>query len=209
MLLIGVLFLVIRLQGYVRGQEFAPSHFQQRDFTFFEIPLVHIQITPIRRKASTPNTANYLRLNSLVTTAPGAPTTWHLVTLRRGITSPTPADAELLLSQLSLENGGTEYWRQWSIDHPKQAKVFWPVIQRLADRELYVLMPPLFEMAQATEDPTELQTRIDQRLKVDLADLIGDLRGSDRDDLADAILAEALNDYPDDPSLSRLKDGEE
>ena len=53
LIMVAVLFLLIRLQGHVRGVEFAPTHFQQREFSFFEIPLIHVQITPIRRSATT------------------------------------------------------------------------------------------------------------------------------------------------------------
>ena len=35
-----------------------------------------------------------------------------------------------------LETGGEEYWRKWSVDHPAKAQTFWPVIQKLALREL-------------------------------------------------------------------------
>ena len=44
------------LQGNISGTEFSPTHFQQRDFGFYEIPLIHLQISPIKRSASTPST---------------------------------------------------------------------------------------------------------------------------------------------------------
>ncbi len=185
--------------------EFAPTHFQQREFSFFEIPLFHLQITPIRRSADRLATANYLRVNSLVTTHRGSPTTWHLVSITRGITGATPADAQLLSTQLSLEHGGDQYWRTWSVKHPQHAKVLWPIVQDLALRELYILMPPLFEIAQTEQTPSELQASINARLKREYASLIQDLRGAERNELADQILAEALREYPDEEELLELR----
>ena len=203
-ILIGILTLLIFFQGRVSGVEFAPTHFQQREFRFFEIPLVHLQITPIKRGATTSKTANYLRVNSLVSTQTGQPSTWHLVSLSRGLTGSTPADAHLLTDQLSLEVGGDEYWRKWSIDHPQQANVLWPIVQKLAVRELYLLLPPLFEIAQSQQPAADLQIQLDARLQQDYLGLIRDLRDNGRDQLADQILAEALQDYPDNEALRNL-----
>lgn len=204
-ILISVLALLILIQGRVSGVEFAPTHFQQREFRFYEIPLIHLQITPIRRSATTSKTANYLRVNSLVATQPGQPSTWHLVSLSRGLTGSTPADAHLLTDQLSLDVGGDDYWRNWSIDHPQHAKVLWPIVQKLATRELYLLLPPLFEIAQSEPSAAELQNQLNSRLQQDYAGLIQDLRDSDRGGLADEILAEALQDYPDSKLLRNLQ----
>jgi hypothetical protein len=199
-----VVFIVIRTQGFVSGHEFSPTHFQQRKFSFYEIPLIHLQITPIKRSGTTPRTATYVRQNSLITPAPGTPTTWHLVAISRGLTGSTPADANLLMDQLSLRAGGDEYWRKWSIDHPKQAKILWPVIQRLAERELYLLMPPLFELAQIEQSPDCLQENIDSHLKQQYRSLILDMKAADRSELAQQLLVEATRDYPEDTELGNL-----
>ena len=83
LLLIFVLFIVIRTQGFVSGQEFSPTHFQQREFSFYEIPLIHLQITPIKRSGSTPSTATYVRQNSADHAPYRRPHHWHLVSLSR------------------------------------------------------------------------------------------------------------------------------
>jgi hypothetical protein len=203
---ICVLFLILRIQGHVTGVEFAPSHFQQRRFSFYEIPLIHLQITPIRRAAETPATANYLRINSLVQSQRGQPSTWHLVSISRGLSGTTAANAQFLSAQLTLESGGDEFWRTWSIDHPQHAKVLWPIVQELALRELYILMPPLFEIAQIEQTPSELQASLQARLKRDLGELVVDLRSAERNELADQILDEAIQEYPDHEPLRKLRD---
>jgi hypothetical protein len=203
-LLIAVLFILISTQGYVSGEEFSPTHFQLRNFSFYEIPLIHIQITPIKRSGSTPSTATYVRQSALITPHKGVPTTWHLVSISRGV-STTPADANLLLDQLKLAKGDDGYWRKWSIDHPARASVFWPVIQKLAERELYIMVPQLFELAQNDQRPQELRQRMDEILIEQYVGLIRDMETADRPELAQQLLAEAEKDYPDHPELQTLR----
>lgn len=204
LLLAIVLFLIVRTQGFVSGYEFSPTHFQQRRFSFYEIPLLHLQITPIRRSSDTPPAANYVRQNSLITAPKGVPQVWHLVSISRGVTGSTPADAALLIDQLKMSTGGKDFWRQWSLDHPQHAKVLWPLVQNLAERELYILLPRLFEIAQLDQPVPRLQQRIDDYLKREYAGLIQDMRAADRVELADQLLQEAINDYPDDQTLQSL-----
>jgi len=199
------MLLVVFTQGHVVGQEFSPTHFRQRHFDFYEIPLLHWQITPIRRRTTTPETARFVRQRAFVRTAPGTPTTWHLVSISRGVTGSTPGDAELLTTQLGMiAEGGQPYWKRWSQDHPGRAKVLWPVIQRLAIRELYVLMPPLLELAQFDRTPAELAATVDASLRREYGELVRDMQAANRDALAQELLREALQDYPDDPQLNRL-----
>ena len=196
--------LFVRTQGFVSGREISPDNFLMRDFQFYEIPIVHLQITPIRRTASTPKTAIYLRQKKLIVDPVPATDRWDLVRISRGFSGSTPRDGQLLVDQLSLEHQGNEYWRQWSIDRPGQAKVFWPVIQRLADRELYLLMPPLFELAQRKQTAAELGSKIDQMLVIQYRDLILDMRSAKRDELATGLLDEALKDFPNAKELKAL-----
>ncbi|TWU40805.1 hypothetical protein [Novipirellula artificiosorum] len=199
-----VLFLLIRVQGAVAGREFSPVTFAMREFRFYEIPLIHLQITPIRRTRVTTKTATYLRQNSLINAPTQHAEIWHLVDLSRGFTGQTPADAKILVDQLTLKHEGGEYWRQWCIDHPKHAKLFWPRIQRLAGREMYLLMPPLFELAQTDQSAEAMSQKVDDSLRLQYRDLILDLRAADRDELANGILLEARQDFPNDVELNNL-----
>lgn len=199
------LFIVIKTQGFVSGHEFSPTHFQLREFSFYEIPLIHVQITPIKRAGSTPTTATYVRQNALIRPQTGAPTSWHLVSISRGLTGSTAADANLLIDQMHLQTGGDEFWRKWSIDHPKRAKVLWPVIQKLAERELYILMPQLFELAQIDQTPQQLQLNIDKLLRRQYRSLIQDMQAANRSELAQQLLTEASKDYPQDAELKNLR----
>lgn len=197
LLLVLVALFVIGVQGYVSGSEFSPTHFQQRDFEFYEIPLLRLQITPIWRSASTPSTANYLRQNSMIKAAPrGQPTYWHLVSISRGLHGTTAADAELLIDQLQLKANDKLHWQTWSTDHPKSAAILWPIVQRLAERELYFLVPRLFEISLADLTPVQLQSELDSHLVDQYQTLIRDTMAAGRFDLAKQLVAEAKSDYP-------------
>lgn len=196
---------MIRVQGFVSGEEFAPTHFQQRQFSFYEIPLIHLQITPIKRTGSTPATAMFLRQKTLVAPNTGPPQVWHLVWISRGLTGTVPIDANLLIDQLNLTLAGKDYWRTWSVDHPQHAKVLWPVIQTLAQRELYIVMPRLFELAQMEQTPQQLKENIDDHLRKEYRRLIIDMDAADRTDLARQLLDEATRDFPEDDDLKNVR----
>ncbi|MEX0824972.1 MAG: hypothetical protein WD119_02335 [Pirellulaceae bacterium] len=198
---------VILMQGRVHGTEFSPTHFQTRSFSFHEIPLLHLQLTPIRRSAATAAASSYLRANNLIRVPPGTSTQWHLVRITRGMGPATPADSHILVKYLNLDRSQSAYWKQWSVDHPELAKALWPRIQRLAQRELYVLMPDLFELAVRAPSSTEVFTKqLDRLIRESTLRLAADMTEAGRVELARALLTEALTDFPNDPELQAASD---
>ncbi|TWU45204.1 hypothetical protein Q31b_03750 [Novipirellula aureliae] len=191
-------FLFVRIQGAVTGSEFSPDSFSVREFRFYELPIFHLQITPIDRSTVTPSTAIYLRQTALINSPTKTPDLWHLVSMTRGFTGKTPADAELLVDQLNIKIAGGAYWRLWSVDQPAKAKVFWPIIQKLAKREMYIMMPKLFEIAQSERSVDEMTERLDQSLRSQYEGLIRDMRAADQNELADQFFKEMLEDFPND-----------
>jgi hypothetical protein len=146
------------------------------------------------------------------TASPAATTAaepWHLVTLTRGGIESRPADAKLLTDQ--LENPrfnqvqSNDYWHDWSSREPAKAKVLWPVIQKLAFRELYILMPTLFAFALDSADDMALKRSIDEYLQKSYAELVVELRNAGREELAAELLREAITDFPNDPKLQALR----
>jgi len=147
---------IVYFLGQVQGREFAPSHFEIRRFSFTEIPLLRLQITPINRVSETSGLQSYLSTSSLISRPGGQPTDWHIVELSRFGGGSTPADAKLLTDfldagtlRLSTQRHSQWHWHQWSLQNPKHAAVLWPVVQKLAQRELYVLIPSVFQIADA------------------------------------------------------------
>lgn len=238
-----LIFLMEVWLGHVSGVEFDPVTFQTRTFQYYEIPLLHIQITPVRRKTRSPQASVYLSQNNLL--QPGGPsardasantppaagppsgadskiadskidaknhsvgqpaaTPWHLVSVNRGRSRSEPADAALLVDQLMQHEDGSSVWKAWSQDHPKLAAIVWPRIATLAQRELYLLIPGLMWEIRGCDDPDAMSGVIDGYLQTEMVDLVSDMRASDRDELADALLAEALLDYPDHEPLLALR----
>lgn len=199
---------VVVFKGHVSGTEFAPSHFQTREFSFYEVPFLHIQITPIDRKNITGPVARQILAKSWINVPRGTPPVdWHLVVLYRGPTG-TPAVAGLLIDELALQESGNAFWKRWNTDHPQRASVLWPTVQLLAQRELYILIPELMHLARSlpgNDNAVELQADVDVWLIGQYASLVKDLREADRAVLADEMLAEALSDYPSSAELADLR----
>ena len=197
--------IVIQTQGNIKGTEFSPTHFQQRHFRFYEIPLIHLQITPIKRTNSSNDTAIYLRQKSLIQTPTGPPMVWHLAELSNNLGGTKKAPPMLLIDQLNRFADDKGLWHQWSLDHPAHADFLWPIVQKLAKRELYILLPSLFEIAAMDQTAIELTQRCETYLTTEYENLIDDLLAAQRSDIAAQLLAEAKQDYPLDPRWSRFQ----
>jgi len=204
-----LLFFVVRLLGHVSGEEFSPTHFRTREFSFYEIPVLHWQITPVLQTPNTPNAATYLTQKKWVTPPGSPPKTWHLVKIQRGFSEEQPSDAALLVRQLRASQSGLPVWEQWSTDHPKLAPVLWPTVAKLAERELYILMPRLFEIIRDIDDLPTLKTTLQDYLRDEYTSLVQDMRAANRDELADALLSEVNQDYPSDEALRRLQNSDQ
>jgi hypothetical protein len=195
------------LGGNVRGLEFSPTHFTLRKFQLYEIPVVHLQVTPIDRSGESLPAVNLIRSQNYIQVPQGDSDSWHLVEISRGLTSKVPGDAELLVSRLQLaaDKGGTPVWEDWTRDHPAAAAVLWPIVQKLAKRELYLLVPDLMEIAERETDPQRLSSAIDLHLRDEYFRLARDLAAADEPILAEAVLRDGLSDYPDDQPMLDLQ----
>ncbi|MEM9365287.1 MAG: hypothetical protein AAGD07_04765 [Planctomycetota bacterium] len=218
----SVLGIYVWMFGHVRGEEFSPQSFRTRTFEYYQIPFIGWQVTPIQRQNSTPTLTAFLRqkqwLNAPVEASKPAdrsaddaipPTInrWHLVSTGRLEYGGQADDAYLLVSQLRLTRGGNLVWKRWSQKHPEMAAVFWPWIQRLAARELYIVLPRLFEIVRGVDDVDALRLAGDAFLKEQYASLVSDMRLAGREDLSNALLEEALAEYPDHEGLLALQAG--
>jgi len=207
--IVVVLAAVLLFFGRVAGREFAPTHFQTRSFSYLEIPLLKLQITPIRRITESSPLAAYLQTAGFVQRPQGPPTQWHLIEVHRAGSPTSLADAELLtefLEHYRFDGTGRAdlYWHAWSTDHPALAAVLWPKVQRLAERELYLLIPELFRIADRASAADPLARAIDEYLQAGYAGLIADLRSDGKTELAESLKQEAIADYPDDTRWQQL-----
>lgn len=203
--MIAALALITLLFGRVRGVEFSPTHFTSRSFVFYEIPIVHLQVWPIKRTPEPMPSLNLLRSKNYIKVPSGDSEIWHLVEIKRGPTSPTPGDAEILVGHMRLGEGTTgSVWENWSRDNPAAAAVLWPAVKRLAERELYLLIPDLFSLAEKHNDANKLAAAIDGNLRQEYLRLAEDLVAAKQPLLAENLLDDALIDFPDDPALREL-----
>lgn len=196
-----VIVAVIAFQGRVSGTEFNPQSFDTRTFSFYEIPGLQIQLTPIQRTVSTPEVSRHLRNQGWIKVSRKKPsTTWHTLNIARG-SGNTAELASLLYDSIELFDYEQRefYWKRWSTTHRQQAAVLWPIVQKLANRELYIFIPELLALARATdpnEPPSVLANKLDQWLIYQYAIMVDDLRDAERQNLASELLEEALTDYP-------------
>ncbi|MDA9777287.1 hypothetical protein N9D38_02520 [Rubripirellula sp.] len=111
--------------------------------------------------------------------------------MSRGLSGSSDADAELLMTPLE-----TEYWKSWSEQNLAEAKILWPITQKLALRELYLLVPPLLEIAQSETNTLDFEDQILAQLRSDVVQLTEDLRAENNMSLADQIFRDAKSDFP-------------
>ncbi len=208
--------------GQVRGVEFAPSHFELRGFTYWEVPVLKLQITPIQRTPMGQPLTNLLTTGGQTFLAPGGapPADWDLVEVTRGSRTEV-ADAKLLADFLLARQAyrpvglfqghlsTTDYWTPWTSANPQHAAALWPRVQTLAKRQQYLLVPDLFRLAQRATQPdfavsaAELTKQIDQFLADRYATLIDDFQTAGLIDSAESLQQDAQQDFPDDPRFRR------
>lgn len=204
---LAVLALVIGIAGRVSGREFAPSHFQVRSFSFFEIPVLRLQITPIKRHDSAPSLATYLQTSTLLNRPSAAPQAWHLVELSRGGIS-TAGEAMMLTAYLDSAGTATSgRWHQWTLNHPKLAGKLWPRVQRLARRNHYLLIPELFRQATTADEAAadQFDTQLCRYLADAYEQLIRDHRQAGYSVSAELLLQAAEQDLPHEARWETLR----
>ncbi len=180
--------------GSVVGEEFSPDRFRRRSYHYWEIPLLHVQVTPLKKQDETNDLEKYLVQNKLILVANQPRPRWDLVALRRAEVPAPPRDAEILCRYLDLTNSeGELVWLQWTKNEPQRAKVLWPAVAEAARRDVYVVMPDLFHMAEKADDAAQLKQRIARHLATRFARLADVHQQLNRHDRALQLYAAALS----------------
>lgn len=165
--LAGGLFIVLvgtLLFGQVSGEEFAPDTFERRMYSYFELPVVRVKVTPVWRSVSRPELEQTL-VDSKYIAVHSPPRRWDFIassslgeTLREG-------DAHILSQYLDAWSGEDKsHWLHWTASHPAAATIFWPEIAKLAQQELYLFTPELFELAAEQTDVQVFRSDLKQIL---------------------------------------------
>jgi hypothetical protein len=128
------LFLFTLLFGAVQGVEFAPHNFSSRTYTLLRIPVLNVQVRPGKRVTASNPLVQHLFDEKILTVGTMTPPEFDLVEERAGT---------------RMTRGDTK--------HPEMAKIFWPEVQRVAQRRMYTAIPEMFHIASQAESPEELK----------------------------------------------------
>lgn len=184
--IIGVLaaillcFIATVMFGGVHGLEFCPQTFERRSYSYYELPILRLQVTGERNDDLTGDTEQYVALKGYVSTITGKKD-WHVLVGSHGTRLRRPGDAGILIQYLDAEEkGDTRRWVQWSEKNVELAKILWPAVQRLALNEAYVFVPDLFELAKAAHCEEEFQEAVKGLLKAKLPEADAESDGDEK-----------------------------
>jgi hypothetical protein len=154
-----------RIFGAVYGEEFSPNTFQRRRFSYYEIPLIHLQITPISREDYSNTLEKQLVDEKLVLSGEPNHARWDLVWARQGAQSPSHGDASILCAYLDARGEHHNLrWKSWTDENPQLAEILWATVRRLADQQLYLLVPDVFGLAGQATEPSSFQQAVSELL---------------------------------------------
>ena len=172
MIFAGVAAVTLLLFGRCTGEEFDAGDFSRRSFYYFRVPLVKFQVTPIVRTDEKSVLINHLHKRRLI--PKGSAKNWALARLQVSNGHPYEADELILVRYLEQRNAAYDLrWLKWSQNNPRLARAFWPVAWRVANEDLYVLIPELFELARYSPDPVDLDTKMRALIVQDGARIAG------------------------------------
>jgi hypothetical protein len=205
-LVMFVAMLTITL-GAVHGTEFCPQTFERRSYSCYELPLVGVQVTAMRREDLSTVAESFLTSNKYIPPLPkGGRQDWHIIFGSRGTKLYRRGDASILMQYLDAQDAKTMHrWVKWSEDHPQLAKVFWPAVQTLSIHELYVFVPELFELTKQHNDPAALQGALNKEVIARLLFLARRLQAAGDHAAALAVLGDALAIDPANQELQRAQ----
>src|SRR5262245_57047599 len=87
-----LVFVVTVTFGAVHGTEFCPQTFERRSYSYYELPLLHIQMTGERHADLTGDTEKCVATNKFITVGIGKKD-WHVLVGSRGTRLRRPGDA--------------------------------------------------------------------------------------------------------------------
>jgi hypothetical protein len=190
--------------GGVHGVELNPYSFARRSYSFYEVPIIRWQVRGIRREDVASVVVDFLEQQKYLPAAKAAPDVWHIVVGSRGMRPPRLGDADILVRYLETTTAENNHqWVEWSEKNPKLAGPLWKAVSRLAQDELYIYIPELFDKALAATDPVQFQNQLDAELAARLLEL--GLRWQEAEEHAEAkkYLSEAALHDPASPVIKR------
>ncbi len=153
-------FVVTVVFGGVHGLEFCPQTFERRSYSYYELPVLRIQITGERHEDLTGDTEKYVRSQKYFTAINGKKD-WHVLVGSQGTRLRRPGDAGILMQYLDAKQpGDTSRWVYWSEKNETLAEIIWPAAQQLALADAYVFVPDLFDLAKTLDCDEQLKPAV-------------------------------------------------
>lgn len=151
-------YLSVQVGGVVVGEEFSPDSFSRRGYTYFEIPVIHVQVSPVAYLPITDRVLARLAADKILPAMAAATPRWDFVA-QEG--TPKPGNALILVRYLDHDDAnGTAFWEKWTADHPAKAKVLWPRVGEVSREGLYVFLPDVFDAAERAATAAELDATL-------------------------------------------------
>jgi hypothetical protein len=173
---IGVTIVVVLLVafftalfGNVEGTEFAPHNFETRNYHLLRIPVLNLQVWPVQRVTENSPLVEHLFTGKILTEFKKGDPEFDLVDEKAGSRT-VRGDAGYLQKYLT-DKSGTD-WLDWTNKNPELAKVFWPEVQKVANRRMYTAIPEMFFIARQHDTADALKTALYARVAAHYA-LIG------------------------------------
>ena len=153
--------------GLVQGEQISPQDFRMRSYSYYRIPGIQLQITPVKYTAIQNlltrqlRDAGYLRTQSAIEQ-------WDEVSYQAVGRGPARGRAWVLAAQLSIQDAEGGYrWLDWTEAHPEQAKSVWPQVAQAARDGVYFVIPDLLRAAEAhTTLDADLEEELLQLMRV-------------------------------------------
>lgn len=201
-----VIFFATCLFGFISGEEFSADSFSRRSFYYYQIPLIHIQVSAIDRSDETNALESYLRAKKYVPVKKTGEPRWDLVFASRAQIVIAQGDAAILCAYLDLEDKGDLYWQKWTEEHPKVARILWPAVARVASQQLYIFTPDMLELAKDAGDVNAFNRDLDRMLAQKYSDLASIQQQLGHHETAIELLDEAITYTPGDGGLVKRRD---
>ncbi|MEM7311698.1 MAG: hypothetical protein AAF497_00965 [Planctomycetota bacterium] len=166
LLAILALGMLIMIFGLVEGEEFSPDAFQRRSFSYYQLPMFRLQVTPVNRAQIPQDVEDMIAKEIKAPKAAIATNKWEISQLvYPGGRVSWEGDCKILCDYLDLKNNKKQFvWEKWGKKHPEMAKVLWPVVASVARKGMYVLIPDIFKIAESANNKDELSGRLDEFL---------------------------------------------
>lgn len=153
---LAFILFVILVVGGISGEEFSPQSFTRRYYSYWQIPILHIQVWPVRNEPASNSVTGYLTQNKFISAAEG-PIRWDLVHSSTIRSVWQQGDAAILTRYLdTFDPESSDYfWITWTKTHGKLAALLWPAVARLARANRYYRLPAVFDSALVAKDPKQ------------------------------------------------------